>query len=184
MEAVFMSAGILTAIILCFVGLVKLPFEKFKAKHPKWYKSTFTLLSIVLTFGACLINQAFVLAQPLFNTDFFVMLATTFAGVFGLYNSYEGLHGKELVKKLVSAIGSWFKTATPDSKLSKGIAKLEKKAEKYGFNLAVNVVKAEQSEINQVENAKVENAIVENQVINAEIVEVNNAQVNNSTVNQ
>ncbi len=189
MGAVFMSAGILTAIILCVIGLAKLPCGKFKEKYPKVFKATFTGLSIVLTFGACLINQAFVLNQPLFNIDFWVMLVTTIAGVFGLYHSYEGLGAKELVKILVSNVKAWFKSATPDSKIAKGVAKLEKQAEKLGFNVSVNVVKAEKSEINQVEvekveNAVVENTIVENQVINAEHVEVNNANVQNTTINQ
>lgn len=181
MEAVFMSAGILTAIVLCVVGIIKSFFGKFKEKHPKWFKSIFTVLSIVLTFGACLINQAFILNQALFNTEFWVMLATTFGGVFGLYHTYEGVHVKELLKNLFVNIGKWFKTATPDSKVNKLV-------KKYGLDkveVSLNVVKAQQAEITNVdvENAVVENTIVENQVINAEHVEINNAEVQNSTIN-
>lgn len=170
MEAVFMSAGILTAIILCVVGLAKLPFNKFKEKHPKGYKAVFTGLSIILTFGACLINQAFVLAQPLFNLEFWVMLATTFAGVFGLYHTYEGLGAKELVKKLTSSISSLVKSATPDSKVSKLV-------KKYGLDKVEASIIAEKT---KQEEAKVAEAQAETAVAEP-IVE---QTTNNPTVNQ
>lgn len=172
-----MSAGIMTAIILSVVGIIKLPFNGFKTKHPKAYKAVFTLLSIVLTFGVCLVNQAFVLeSTKLFDINFVIMLLSTYAGVFGLYLSYEGLGAKELVKKLINAIKN-IKASAPESKLSKYI-------DKVGIDVALNIINAKQSEITQVEveNAVVENAIVENQVINAEHVEINNAEVHNSTV--
>lgn len=180
MEAIFMSAGIITAIVLSVIGIIKLPFNKFKTKHPKWYRAVFTLLSIVLTLGACVVNQLFILQVKLFNIDFVILLVTAYAGVFGLYHSYEGLGLKTLVNNLVTNIKK-FANQTPDNKIAKGVAKLEKQAEKLGFNVSVNIVKAEKSEINQVE--KVENAVVENQVINAEHVEINNANVQNSTIN-
>lgn len=179
MEAIFMNAGIITAIVLSVVGIIKLPFNKFKEKHPKWYRAVFTLLSIVLTLGACVVNQLFIL-EVKFNFDFIILLVTAYAGVFGLYHSYEGLGLKTLVNNLVTNIKK-LANQTPDNKIAKGVAKLEKQAEKLGFNISVNVVKAEKSEINQVE--KVENAVVENQVINAEHVEINNANVQNSTIN-
>ena len=170
MEAILMSAGIMTAIILSVVGLVKLPFNKFKEKHPKWYKAVFTMLSIVLTIGACLINQAFVLnSDKLFNTNFVIMLLSTFAGVFGLYLSYEGLGAKELFRRLLEAIKNR-RASAPESKLSKYI-------DKVGIDVALNIINAKQSEV-----TKVENAIVEQQVINAEHVEVNNANVNSSII--
>ena len=170
MEAILMSAGIMTAIILSVVGLIKLPFNKFKEKSPKWYKAVFTILSIVLTFGICLLNQAFVLVQPLFNTNFVITLLSTYAGVFGLYLSYEGLGAKELFKRLINAIKN-LKASAPESKLSKYI-------DKVGIDVALNIISAKQSEV-----TKVENAIVEQQVINAEHVEVNNANVNSTTIN-
>lgn len=174
MEAILMSAGIMTTIILGVVGLVKLPFKKFKLKYPNGYKATFTGLSIILTIGGCLINQAFVLnSEKLFNTDFAVMLLSTFAGVFGLYHSYEGLGGKALLNKIATAIKN-LKLAAPQSKLSKYI-------DKVGIDVALNIINAKQSEVTKVE---VENAVVENQTINAEYVEINNANVNNSTINQ
>lgn len=174
MEAIFMSAGIITAIVLSVVGIIKLPFNKFKEKHPKWYKAIFTLLSIVLTFGACLVNQAFVLeTTKLFDFNFVIMLITAYAGVFGLYHSYEGLGLKTLVQNLVNNIKNIKKNA-PESKLSKYI-------DKVGLEVALNVINAKQAEVTQVE--KLENAVVENQVINAEHIEINNANVQNSNVN-
>ena len=173
MEAILMSAGIMTAIILSVVGLVKLPFNKFKEKYPKAYKATFTVLSIVLTFGVCLINQAFVLnSAKLFDMGFVIMLLSTYAGVFGLYLSYEGLGAKELVKRLLNAIKN-LRTAAPESKLSKYI-------DKCGIDVALNIINSKQSALTKVE---VENAVVEHQTINAEHVEINNAEVKNSTIN-
>jgi len=176
MEAILMSAGIMTVIILCIVGIVKLPFDKFKSKHPNWYKATFTLLSIILTFGACLINQLFILeSTAVFDINFAIMLLSTIAGVFGLYHSYEGLGVKELFKRLFTALKD-IKTKAPENKLSKYI-------DKVGIDVALNIINAKQSEVTQVEKADIENAIVENQIINAEHIEVNNANVTNSTIN-
>lgn len=173
MEAILVSAGIMTTIILSVVGLIKLPFKSFKEKYPKWYKATFTLLSIALTFGVCLINQAFVLnSKVLFDMTFVITLLSTYAGVFGLYLSYEGLGAKELFKRLLNALKN-IKSKAPESKLSKYI-------DKVGIEATLNIINAKQSELKKVE---VENAVVENQVINAEVVEINNAQVQNSTVN-
>lgn len=177
MEAILMNAGIITAIILCVIGIIKLPFDSFKEKHPKGYKATFTIVSLVLTFGACLINQAFILSQPLFNTNFISTLLSTYAGVFVSYHSYEGLGLKELLKRLLNAIKN-LRNSAPQSKLSKYI-------DKVGIDVALNIINAKQSEVTkvEVENATVENAVVEKQVINATVVEVNNAEVHNATVN-
>ena len=167
MEAILMSAGIMTAIILSVVGLIKLPFNKFKEKHPKTYKAVFTILSIVLTFGVCLLNQAFVLVQPLFNTNFVIMLLSTYAGVFGLYLSYEGLGAKELFKRLLNALKN-LKASAPENKLSKMI-------DKVGIDVALNILNSKQLEVqSEVVEVKVENAVVENQVINAEHIEIKN----------
>lgn len=173
MEAILMSAGIMTAIILSVVGLLKLPFNKFKEKHPRGYKAVFTILSIVLTFGVCLINQAFVLAEPLFNTNFVIILLSTYAGVFGLYLSYEGLGAKELFKRLLNALKN-LKATAPESKLSKYI-------DKCGVDVALKIINAKQSEVTEL---VVENAVVENQVINAEHIEIRNSDVQNSNINK
>ena len=178
MEAIIMSAGIMTTIILSLVGIVKLPFGKFKEKHPKGYKAIFTALSIVLTLAACLINQAFILSLPIFTTSFAIMLLSTFAGVFGLYHSYEGLGLKELMKRLVNAIkeamakAKEVKASATDVKLSKNIKSLEKDIDKVGLDLALEIIKIKQSNITQV---------VENQTINADKVEIK--EVQNSTIN-
>lgn len=161
METVFMSAGIMTSIILCLVGLIKLPFKKFKEKHPKTFKAIFTILSIILTFGACLINQAFILVKPLFNIEFFIMLATTFAGVFGLYLSYEGLGAKELVKKLFISIKEAAVKA-PESKFKKCLDKID-------IDLASKILTEKKEEIAK----KAEEKAVEVKEVKEEIVFTN-----------
>lgn len=176
MEAILMSAGILTAIILCVVGLVKLPFEGFKKKHPKGYKATFTILSLVLTFGAVVINQMFILEHSLFNTEFIVMLLSTYAGVFGLYLSYEGLGAKELVKRLLGAIKS-LKATAPENKFIKYLNKID-------IDQALDLVNARkealQNQIVQADEVKIESQQIENQIINAENVQINSADIQNS----
>lgn len=143
MEATFMTAGILTAIILCFVGLIKLPFNGFKTKHPKGYKATFTAISIVLSVGACILNQVFIVKGSIASVDFAVLLTSTFAGVFGLYNAYEGLGAKELVKKLSEAIKNIKKTA-PDNKFLKALDKID-------INKAIEYVNAKKEANKPVE---------------------------------
>lgn len=153
MEAILMSAGIITAIILSVVGLIKLPFNNFKKKYPKAFKATFTLLSIVITFGACLINQAFILEQPLFNTNFVIMLLSTYAGVFGLYLSYEGLGAKELVKRLLTSIKS-LKANAPESKFAKCV-------DKIGVDKAFSLL-AEKKIADEQKEEKIEEVVIEN----------------------
>ena len=190
MEAIYMSAGILTAIILCIVGLVKLPFEGFKKKNPKAYKATFTILSILLTFGAVVLNHVFILNDVLFNTGFFVLLLSTYAGVFGLYLSYEGLGAKALVKRLIENIKKAIATA-PANKYSKYLNKFEEYLNKIDLTEAEKLLNAKKEALaNQtvevqdvkvenavVENTIVENAVIENQVINAEHVEIKSTEL-------
>jgi uncharacterized membrane protein len=173
MEAILMSAGILTAIILCVVGLVKLPFESFKAKHPKWYKTIFTLLSIVLTFGAVIINQLYILNDKLFTTNFYILLFSTYTGVLGLYTSYEGFHLKEYIAKLLEAIKSLQKVS-PTNKFIKYLDKID-------IDQAIELVNAKkESQVLKADEIVIENKEVANQVINAEHVEINNAENTNN----
>lgn len=128
MEQVFMCASIIVAIILCIVGIVKLPFKTFKEKHPSWYKATFCLLSIILAVVSTIIAELYILNGSLASLDFAVLIITTIAGVFGLYTSYEGLGLKQLVKIIVEKITQLFNTYS-DNKLAKivgtvGIEKL------------------------------------------------------------
>lgn len=134
MKEVFMAASIITAIILCFVGILKLPFKSFKEKHPKWYRAVFCIISLVLSVGLPIICQLYVLNGILYSLDFLVLTLTTVAGVFGLYTSYEGLGLKQLVKIIVSKVAELLNNHN-DSKLAKlvkkeGIEKLTEIANK------------------------------------------------------
>lgn len=120
MEKLFMSASIVIAIVLCIIGIIKLPFKKFKDKHPKLYKAIFTMLSIVLAVCSCVINEKYILCGKLLSVDFAILICSVLAGVFGGYTAvYEGLGLKELMKKL-----------TENVKKTKELAN-GKKAEKY-----------------------------------------------------
>lgn len=123
MKEVFMCASIITAIILCFVGIIKLPFKTFKQKHPKWYKAVFCMLSLVLSVAGPIVSQLYILNGTLASTEFVVLLLTTIAGVFGLYTSYEGLGLKQLVKIIVSKVAELF-DKFDDAKLKKIVGKV------------------------------------------------------------
>ena len=97
MEKLFMSAGVVTAIILCIVGILKLPFKNFKIKHPNWYKALFTILSFVLTVGLSILNELYILNGEILSIDCFILICAVSAGVFGGYSGiYEGLGLKAL----------------------------------------------------------------------------------------
>lgn len=118
MQEVFMCASIITAIILCVVGIAKLPFKNFKEKHSIGYRVVFYSLSLVLAVVGPIISQLFILNGNLNSTEFIVLLVTTIAGVFGLYSTYEGTALKVLVQKIISKISELLNTFS-DSKLAK-----------------------------------------------------------------
>ena len=123
MKEVFMCASIITAIILCVVGIAKLPFKKFKENHKVAYRAIFYLLSLVLAVAGPIVSQLFILNGSLKSTEFVVLLVTTIAGVFGLYTGYEGTALKVLVQKIVSKVAELFNTFS-DSKLAKVVGKV------------------------------------------------------------
>lgn len=105
MEKLFMSAGVVTAIVLCIIGIIKLPFDNFKKNHAKGYKALFTCLTFVVAVGLSILNELYILCGAVFSTDFIVLVCVVLSGVFGSYNGiYEGLGLKELMKKLVENI--------------------------------------------------------------------------------
>lgn len=138
MKEVVMCASIITAIILCIVGLVKLPFKTFKEKHPKSYKAVFYVLSLLLAIGLPFIAQAYILKGAIYSNEFLVLILTTIAGVFGLYSSYEGTGLKALVKTLVSKVAELLNKSEDE--------KIKKFVDKYGidrFIQADNLLKEE-----------------------------------------
>lgn len=143
---VIMDAGILAAIILCIVGIIKLPFKTFKTKHPIAYKITFCTISLILIVGGSIICQLFIIGGSLTSVDYAVLLLTTVAGVFGLYGSYEGLGLKELAKKLVAQIETLFNRHQN--------SKLEKMIEQYGISTIIQKNAEMQSAKKQVEQQK------------------------------
>lgn len=120
-----MCASIMTAIILCIVGIIKIlpPCLSFKEKHPKWYKGIFYSLSLIFAIAFPVISELYILNGSLTSVEFLVLIITTVAGVFGLYTSYEGLGLKELAKKLVEKFGELI-NKFQDSKLSKVVKKI------------------------------------------------------------
>lgn len=125
MEKLFMSASVVVAIVLCVIGIVKMPFKKFKEKHPKWYKAIFTLFSIVLAIALCVIDEKYILHQRILSVNFAILVCAVLAGVFGGYSGvYEGLGLKELKNKLFYNIKK-MKDMSNDKKVIKYLDKIE-----------------------------------------------------------
>lgn len=105
MEKLFMSAGVVAAIVLCLIGIIKLPFERFKAKHATGYKALFTSITFALAVGLAILDELYILCGSLLSVDFLILVCVVLSGVFGSYNGiYEGLGLKQLVKKLLEKL--------------------------------------------------------------------------------
>lgn len=169
MKEVFMSASIIAAIILCFVGILKLPFKSFKEKHPKWYRAVFCIISLVLSVGLPIICQLYVLNGALYSLDFLILTITTIAGVFGLYTSYEGLGLKQLVKIIVSKVAELLNKHS-DSKLAKIV-------KKEGIEKLTEISNKLAEEEKQKELAKTTDVVEITEDNNSQVVEVTNEQI-------
>lgn len=100
-----MSAGVVAAIVLCVIGIIKLPFDNFKKNHANGYKALFTGLSFILAVGLSILDELYILCGDILSVDFVILVCVVLSGVFGSYNGvYEGLGLKELAKKLVNNI--------------------------------------------------------------------------------
>ena len=123
MEKLFMSAGVLTSIVLCLVGIVKTPFKKFKNNHPLLYRSTFCVLSIIMSVGLAILAQIFVMNGAFVSMETLLLCIFTLGGVFFSYGAYEGIGIKKLFNNLFVKIKELCSTYS-DSKLSKIVGKV------------------------------------------------------------
>lgn len=191
MEKEIMCASILTAIILCIVGIIKVlpPCLSFKEKHPKWYKGIFYTLSLLFAIGLPFVAELWILEGSILSINFFVLIITTIAGVFSLYSTYEGTPLKELVKKLVSKVSELFNKYS-ESKLSKivktnGIDKLleidaKNKAEEEAKRIAEEEKKLQEQLKEKNKNVVSETTLVGEQ--NTTIQETSNVEQSTTTV--
>lgn len=160
MKEVIMCGTLISAIILCFIGIVKLFFKRFKEKHPNGFKVTFYLLSVVLSVGCAIITQLFILGDTLTSINYLVLQITTFAGVFGLYSSYENTKLKALVQIIVSKV-SQLMNKYSDSKLAKVVGKVGiEKLNEIDKQLKDKKAKEEQEKLLAEQNKKVESGNV------------------------
>ena len=105
MERIFMASGIITAIVLFLVGVIKSPFEQFKKSRPKIYKAIFTVLSIVISVIVSIIDEIYIAFGEICSMDFAIKTIFVIAGVFCGYGGiYEGLGVKDLLKVVMSNI--------------------------------------------------------------------------------
>lgn len=144
MEKLFMSAGVVSAIVCILIGIIKIPFKQFKTSHPQWYKAIFTILTFIFAVGLSVIDELYILCGGLLTVDFAILVCVVLSGVFGSYNGvYEGLGVKELVKKLIN-----------NMKIARDLAQ-NKKAVEYlnkidDIEMAINVLE-ERKKNNNIE---------------------------------
>lgn len=104
MEKLFMSAGIIVAITMSVIGIVKMPFKGLKEKHPQLYRGIFAGASFVIAIVLSVIDELFILEGEIISWEFATLCCAVVAGVTGGYSAYEGLGFKELMKKLFGKI--------------------------------------------------------------------------------
>ena len=117
MREVLMSAGTIATIVLFLVGLVKLPFKRFKEKHPSWYKAVFYLFSLILSIALPILCHKYILKDS-FSINFLIHIFMTTAIVFGGYAGYEGVGLKKMANKTVASIKANIGTYS-DTKIAK-----------------------------------------------------------------
>ena len=161
MEGILVSVTSLATIILCIVGIVKLPFAKLKENHPKWYKAIFFVLSLVLVVGGSILVQLCILGGSLASVDFACLVLGTAIAVVGGYAAYENLPLKELVHKAVDAIKTW---SYSDKKVAKML-------DKVGLDKVISVAKA-------IEKKKKATELAQAETVKTQEVEHSEAQMN------
>ena len=144
MGDVIMSGSIIATIILCFVGIIKLPFKKFKEQHPTAYKIVFYALSLILAIGVPILCGLYMIDLTFKSLEFYVLIITTIAGVFGLYGTYEGAGLKKLVQTIVAKIKALCNKYS-DSKLSKTIDGIISNVNKQTENVSSDTTATTQS---------------------------------------
>lgn len=123
MREIIMNASWLASVVLTLVGLLKLPFKTFKEKHPKWYRATFFLLSLILVVGGSVIVELYIFEEALLTWTYVSLLISTGFIVFGGYSAYECTGLKNGLNKLFSLITSWLSRYS-DKKIAKMIGKV------------------------------------------------------------
>ena len=123
MREIIMNASWLASVVLTLVGLFKLPFKSFKEKHPKWYKATFFLLSLILVVGGSVIVELYIFEETILTWTYVSLLISTGFIVFGGYSAYECTGLKNGLNKLFSLIASWLSRYS-DKKIAKMIGKV------------------------------------------------------------
>ena len=123
MREIIMNASWLASVVLTLVGLLKLPFKTFKEKHPKWYRATFFLLSLILVVGGSVIVELYIFEEAILTWTYVSLLISTGFIVFGGYSAYECTGLKNGLNKLFSLIASWLSRYS-DKKIAKMIGKV------------------------------------------------------------
>lgn len=141
------NASLLAGIVLCLVGLIKLPLTKFKGQ--KFYKAGLTLLTIAVVIIACVLCELFIFNGSVWSIEMLMLTFITFGEVMLSYNGiYEGLGLKGIAKELFTKFEALL-AKQPESKLAKS-------AEKYGLADAIKYLTdlAQKKEAEEAEKAK------------------------------
>lgn len=142
-----MNASILAGIVLCIVGIIKLPLTRFKGQ--KFYKAGLTLLTIAIVIISCVLCELFIFNGSIWSAEMLMLTLITFGEVMLSYNGvYEGLGLKTIAKDLAVKVQELL-AKKPESKLAKS-------AEKYGLDEAVKFLTdlAEKKKADEAEKNK------------------------------
>lgn len=141
------NASLLAGIVLCLVGLIKLPLTKFKGQ--KFYKAGLTLLTIAVVIVACVLCELFIFNGSVWSVEMLMLTLITFGEVMLSYNGiYEGLGVKQIAKNLFEKVCALI-AKTPENKLTKI-------ANKYGIDEAIKHLTevAEKKKAEEAEKSK------------------------------
>ena len=123
MKEIIMDAAAVSSIVLAIVGLIKLPFKKFKTNHPKSFRFVFFFLSLLLTGALCVLTQTYIVCGTLLSSDFIMLLISAAMFVFGGYSTYENTSLKALARKIVCSFKN-FRSRHQESRVVKKMEKL------------------------------------------------------------
>lgn len=136
MKEIIMDAGIISSIVLSLIGILKLPFGKFKSNHPKLYRFTFYMLSILIAGTCAVLAQLYVVCGPLWSEEFLMLILSTIAFVFGGYSTYENIALKNLFKKIIESLKSYGKRHSDNHV----VKKVEKFINKVGIEKVEDIL--------------------------------------------
>ena len=156
MKELLMNSGVVAAIVVVIVGILKSPMAKFKEK--RWYRPLLTILTLAIATGLCVLDQLYIFKENLLSWSFLMLVAFTFSEIYLSYHvAYEGVIKKPL-HNLFNKINE--AQNDPTSKTAKAIKKFKKavsKATGIDTDTLIEIVKESVTPADSVEEVQPSN---------------------------